>query len=133
MLRVLETNAADIRDAVAAARLFGGELEFPEDTNLLMLTKELHDALSEPEQRSLFEPLGDQTIREAVLEHLRAAGPRGMKARAIRELIEKKLGRELHYKTVGMTLYRLSERGLAHREGYTWYITRLGGEKETPA
>jgi len=62
------------------------------------------------------------SIRELALDRLRSAGAAGTKARAIREYIESTYKIRLHYKTVGMTLYRLSQDGLARREGQTWFI-----------
>lgn len=69
------------------------------------------------------------SIRELTLNQLRAAGAVGTKARAIRQFIENTYKVRLHYKTVGMTLYRLSQDGLARREGQTWFI--VPGKSET--
>lgn len=62
------------------------------------------------------------SVRELVLSALRAAGTAGTKAPPIRESIEKLRGARLHDKTVGMTLYRLSQDGLARRVGRTWFF-----------
>ncbi len=40
----------------------------------------------------------------------------------MREFIEKTYGETLHEKTVGMTLYRLSQDNLVHRDGHTWFF-----------
>jgi hypothetical protein len=59
-------------------------------------------------------------IRELVVARLQQAGKAGIKAAEIREFLGAQ-GVELHEKTVGMTLYRLSKEGRARREGRTWY------------
>jgi len=60
-------------------------------------------------------------IREMVIEQLAGAGADGLKAGALKEHIA---GRnvEMHDKTVGMTLYRLSKDGIVRREGRTWFF-----------
>jgi hypothetical protein len=50
----------------------------------------------------------------------------------MRKEIEAKLGRKLHEKTIGMTLYRLSRKGLSKRDGLTWYPTAKAAESKTP-
>jgi hypothetical protein len=72
------------------------------------------------------------SIRELALERLRAAGAAGTKARVIRDFIEKTYKIKLHYKTVGMTLYRLSRDGLARREGQTWFVVPHKPETMNP-
>jgi hypothetical protein len=62
------------------------------------------------------------TIRELVLERLKLAFPEGLKAADIRAHIEALRGTELHEKTVGMTLYRLSLDGAVSRTGRTWFF-----------
>lgn len=59
-------------------------------------------------------------IREIVLERLRAAGAQGTKVGEIKKYIETQ-GIEMHDKTVGMTLYRLSKESLARRDGRVWF------------
>ncbi len=73
-------------------------------------------------QRTLFESAGaETTIKDQVIEQLKSAGIKGIKAATIRRAVEAKLGRTLHYKTIGMTLYRIAEKGEARREGFVWY------------
>lgn len=127
-----QANNAAWSDAVAAGRLFGVEVALPADLErptpggLPRYRVPLH-------QPTLFEPITDGSIREAVLEQLRKAGEVGAKAGDIRRVIEDKLGRKLHDKTIGMTLYRLSQRGFSRRDGWTWYATAKAAETETPA
>lgn len=61
------------------------------------------------------------SVRELTLEQLKQAGVQGITAAAIRNHIETVRSTQLHYKTVGMTLYRLTQDGLARREGRTWF------------
>jgi hypothetical protein len=67
-------------------------------------------------------PLAGASIRETVLDRLRVATSHGANARSIRQYIERLRGTKLHEKTVGMTLYRLSQEGLARREGRIWFF-----------
>lgn len=64
------------------------------------------------------------SVRELVLAQLQAAGAAGNTAAAIRKYIEDVRKTKLHDKTVGMTLYRLSQDGLARREGRTWFFVQ---------
>ncbi len=66
---------------------------------------------------------GSQTVRELVLASLKAAAPGGRKAADIRREIELRRGTKLHDKTIGMTLYRLSQADPPHarRDGITWF------------
>lgn len=60
-------------------------------------------------------------IKDIVLERLRQAGDVGARASEIKEFVSAQ-GIEMHEKTVGMTLYRLSNDGLVRREGRTWFF-----------
>ena len=72
------------------------------------------------------------SIRELVMQRLKTAGDAGSKARPIRDYIEKTYGITLHYKTVGMTLYRLLQDGLVRRVGQTWFIVPQVAETVNP-
>lgn len=61
-------------------------------------------------------------IRDVVLDLLRAAGDRGEKALTITRYIETTYSMKLHSKTVGMTLYRLSQENAVHRQGQRWFF-----------
>lgn len=63
-----------------------------------------------------------QTVRDAVLEQLKAAGAHGTTASALRNAVERNRSTKLHDKTIGMTLYRLSQDRVARREGRTWFF-----------
>ena len=68
-------------------------------------------------------------IRDIVLDQLRAAGDSGQKAAPIQNYIEESYHTQLHEKTVGMTLWRLSKEGVVHRRGQTWFF---GPQEEQP-
>lgn len=70
-------------------------------------------------------------VRELVLEQLKSA-PDGLKASEMRAHIERLRNETLHEKTVGMTLYRLSEGGLVRREGRVWFYVPQGAETKNP-
>lgn len=63
-----------------------------------------------------------KTIRELVIEQAREAHPAPVRANALKKTLEDLRGEELHDKTVGMTLYRLSKDGIMRREGWDWYF-----------
>ncbi len=109
-------NTAALQDAVAAGRFFGVEVDLPPDMGAGPVGPIIQEI-----QRSLFEPRGDLTIRELVLEELANAGKDGIKAAKLRRIVEARIHKKLHPKTIGMTLYRLSDKGQARREGYTWF------------
>jgi hypothetical protein len=70
-------------------------------------------------------------IRDLVMEQLRQAGDAGIKVAPIKDYIAAK-GIEMHEKTVGMTLYRLSKDGFARRDGRTWFFVPLKEETKNP-
>lgn len=123
----LAKNTAALQDCAAAGRLFGVPIELPPD---LIVVKRPSPSLHLLGPRNA----PDQTIRDMVLKQLEGAGEKGIKAQAIQRTIEGTLGRKLHYKTVGMTLYRLSVKGEAHRGGhFIWYFGPNGPKAKTPA
>ena len=61
-------------------------------------------------------------VRDIVLDLLSAAGTNGVKAAAITRYIATTYQAQLHDKTVGMTLYRLSKEKAVHRKGQTWFF-----------
>lgn len=72
------------------------------------------------------------SVRELTLEYLKAAGDAGHKASEIQALIEVRRKAKLHPKTAGMTLYRLSQDGLARRDGRTWFYVPPNAETKNP-
>lgn len=123
----LAKNTAALQDCAAAGRLFGVPIELPPD---LIVVQRPTPSLHPP----IHNDGSEQTIRDMVLEQLKNAGDIGIKASAIQRTIEIRLGRKLHYKTVGMTLYRLSTKGEAHRgERFIWYFGPNSSKTKTPA
>jgi hypothetical protein len=72
------------------------------------------------------------SIRELTLEYLAAAAPAGLKASEVQALIEGRRKTNLHPKTAGMTLYRLSQDGLVRREGRMWFYVPPNAEAKNP-
>ena len=71
-------------------------------------------------------------VRELVLDLLREAGEKGAQATPMRQHIKRVYNTDLHSKTVGMTLYRLSLDGLVRREGRTWFLVPPIAETKNP-
>lgn len=69
---------------------------------------------------------GQVPVKDIVLRALARQHPLPLRAKALRAIIEAELGRAVHYKTPGMTLYRLAENRLVRREGLDWYATDDG-------
>lgn len=63
----------------------------------------------------------DASVRELVLEMLNRVGPIGARAADIQAHIEQLKRTNLHDKTIGMTLYRLSLAGKVRRDGRIWF------------
>jgi hypothetical protein len=79
--------------------------------------------------RSLNSP---PTLREFVIDRLKAVGNSGSKASPLREFYERTFGKVIHEKTVGMTLYRLLNEGMVRREGHTWFLAQPMAETGNP-
>ena len=71
-------------------------------------------------------------IREIALSRLALAGEKGALAADIRDFIKSNYPGDIHYKTVGMTLYRLLKDGLITRQGHTWFALPQSAEKANP-
>lgn len=71
------------------------------------------------------------SLREVVLDQLRQR-PSGAKAADLRDYIERTFGEEIHEKTVGMTLYRLSKESLVRRDGHIWFSAAATAVTENP-
>jgi hypothetical protein len=61
-------------------------------------------------------------IRDIILDALRNAYPEPLRVSQLKPLAERVIGRPVHFKTPGMTLYRLSKDGLVTRDGRDWYF-----------
>ncbi|MBR0712200.1 hypothetical protein [Bradyrhizobium liaoningense] len=69
-------------------------------------------------------PGAEPSIRDLILLYLKQAGAKGEKASLMRRKVETFLNRQIHYKTIGMSLYRLSKESppAVRREGQTWFL-----------
>ena len=74
------------------------------------------------------------SIAKLLLERLEEIGSKGSKALPLRDWLRKTHNLETHYKTVGMTLYRLSQDSppKVHRKGHTWFFGPPNAEAENP-
>jgi hypothetical protein len=125
-----------VRDAIGASnfnsaiRIGKGE-EDEEDAESKLDEDEAVDdtgeELSDNEEQETPVP---PNIKDFVLTRLQQAGGEGVKVASIKEFIAGK-GIEMHEKTVGMTLYRLSKDRLARRDGRMWFF--VPQEEETNA
>jgi hypothetical protein len=88
------------------------------------------DADEVPQVPSL--PGATSTVREMVLDRVRAAGGNGVKAAEIRAFLESAHKMDIHEKTVGMTLYRLLKQRLVGRKGHIWFIAPQRAETVNP-
>ncbi|WP_339036048.1 hypothetical protein WHZ78_33460 [Bradyrhizobium symbiodeficiens] len=79
-------------------------------------------------------PGAEPSIRDLILLYLNQAGPRGEKAAVLRRRVETFLNRQIHYKTIGMSLYRLSKETppMVRREGQTWFLIPAAAEAKDP-
>jgi hypothetical protein len=117
----MRANSTALQNAVTAGRFFGIDVPLPDDILLSPPLTPLRRERVHLKEDTLFEPTADVSVREVVIAELLAAGPKGARAALIRQKVEAATGRKLHYKTIGMTLYRLSEKGLVRRNGLTWF------------
>jgi hypothetical protein len=162
--RVIRGIDRALFDCRAAGRLFGVDIELPEDARPGMIVRPNparaaeaansiaarnqaahrvahnlfsvphHASTSSPELRDAAVPSvptvasttlvagAEPSIRDLILLYLKQAGGGGIKAAALRRKVEAFLNRQIHYKTIGMSLYRLSkeEPPLVKRDGLIW-------------
>lgn len=89
-----------------------------------------------PESPTLFDkPMGHHgqapteaggQFKDVALDLLREAYPSSLKASQIQARVQAKLNRTFHWKTAGMTLYRLKQDGHVKREGQNWFYVPSG-------
>lgn len=156
-------------DCRAAGRLFGVDIEIPEDarpavivppkpasparsavwTERIRLSPGLFPELEKaigtatppvpsppiPNVASTtLTPGAEPSIRDLILLYLKQAGVKGEKAAFLRRKVETFLNRQIHYKTIGMSLYRLSKESppLVRREGQVWFLAYPWVETKDP-
>jgi hypothetical protein len=111
------------------------ETEKPESQTPEPTPKTPDNLLSPPTVASTTLPAGaEPTIRDLILHYLRIAGAKGEKAAVLRRRVETFLNRQIHYKTIGMSLYRLSKETppMVRREGQTWFLEQPSTESKDP-
>lgn len=76
----------------------------------------------------------EPSIRDLILLYLKQAGATGEKAAVLRRRVETFLNRQIHYKTIGMSLYRLSKEKppMVRREGQVWFLAFPWVETKDP-
>jgi hypothetical protein len=74
------------------------------------------------EFKSASSPVSARQFKDFTVEALEKHYPRPVKAAEIQQWAEAQLRRGFHWKTAGMTLYRLKKDGTARREGQNWFF-----------
>ena len=144
----IKTNQATINDCVAGLRVFGidvnaegvwrqfNEQYFQEITSLL--------EEAGPQQHTQDQAMGNSTaqtfisarqpISILIIERLKDVGFHGSKALPLRNYLKETYNIDTHYKTVGMTLYRLSQENppKVHRIGHKWFFGPPIAETKNP-
>lgn len=67
-------------------------------------------------------------FKDVALQVLKERFPMTMRAPEVQAEVESRLGRSFHWKTAGMTLYRLKKDGLVNREGQKWAYAHHPGQ-----
>ena len=112
----LEALRGLYEQCIGTANLFGFNLEHARE-QAATSSEPLSSIISDtdiPDKRP--------SIREIMLDLGREGVGRPLRAATLRAAVEARYGKEVHDKTVGMTLYRLSKEGAFVRRGYDWYF-----------
>ncbi len=112
--------------AVAKAGALKSDLEAL-DTSVRVLGIDLLDSYLPAPQDEAGDHGSAPLVKEIVLRALEDSYPLPMRAADVKVAIEKEIGRTVHDKTPGMTLYRLSKDKLVHREGRDWFFVPQEG------
>jgi hypothetical protein len=147
--RALASKLSDIR---SAGRVFGQAIAVPIDLKDYESMEAIHAAMAKLRNNRPWEP-GKSTpnlkppddaqgahqedpegtrIKDRLLERLKLLTSNGSKAADLRNYLETTFGTKTHEKTVGMTLYRLSQDGLVRRDGRTWFFVPPKAETKNP-
>lgn len=65
---------------------------------------------------------GSLTAADIILDALSESYPKPRRSGELRLIIQERLGRPIHAKTPGMSLYRLAKAGKVRREGVNWFL-----------
>jgi len=122
---------ARANDCYAAARLLGFDLIAALATSQSQQA-EVSEAVTAPQAHTAQIISPAKSIREAVLELAKSAYPEPVRASTLQDEIEKQRG-PLHFKTIGMSLYRLSREGLVRRKGQKdWFYVPPNERAKNP-
>ncbi|MGF6253577.1 hypothetical protein [Ensifer sp. LBL] len=126
-----EKEGADLWKEVAKAL---GNERYVEAFHLAGMGEDLEERVRQRALDNTQMSDADANIKDRVLELLRKAGSEGTTARTIIDELRSE-GVEMHDKTVGMTLYRLSQDGQSRRQGRMWYPIELptDGKDDLPS
>lgn len=114
----VEEAEREVGDLDAGARAFGLDLAIvSQEGRTVIEVKRAESDTATESPGAIDEP----STREIILEALEDAYPNPLKARELKMIIEQRLGRPIHYKTPGMTLYRLALHQAVHRAGNNWF------------
>lgn len=91
------------------------------------------NVLEDIEGKLASEDANTPTVRVGLLNKLQDLHPKGSKAAELQAFLENTYSMKLHDKTVGMTLYRLSQEKLVRREGHVWFFVPQIAETKNPA
>jgi hypothetical protein len=112
--RIAEISAAEAAEIVAKATKL-------REAALMLGIDLMADGPTQDQEMMSEEPVPGFSIKQYVLEQARLAYPGSIKAATIRELV-RQLGYDIHDKTIGMSLYRWSQKGALQRIGKAdWY------------
>jgi hypothetical protein len=126
-----EANQAQLQEQInqcyAAATLFGFDL-------LTAASTHQFDAGDASQPSPTIPPpstAAPSNIKDFVLECVQRAYPNPVRAAQLRRQLQE-LGRAVHEKTIGMTLYRLLKQGFLRREGFDWFYIHETERDEMP-
>lgn len=104
---------AEIMELDRGAKVFG--LAIPEDAQISLGLDDRTGSGPEAGRQK------HSQFKDIALEYLAKAYPAPRKALDVQQHVEAELSRTFHWKTAGMTLYRLKKEGLVERQGQNWY------------
>lgn len=142
----LDQQLTDLQEEIKlldqAAKTFGINIsaQNAEDVRIQHLIEEENNTEERPyyarkiDQTDSLETKNDQyqpsPVRDIALQFIKAHYPAPIKSPDLRIHIEKVLGRRIHEKTAGMTLYRLSKIGKVSRDKQDWVYIPSQTEEE---
>ena len=143
----VRANQASITDCVAGLRVFGIDInadgawvrfveQYAQEINALMSETEQQPRNEQPIANATSQTfiVAKQPISVLLLDRLKDVGFHGSKALPLRDHLKQHYNIDTHYKTVGMSLYRLSQESppKVHRKGHTWFFGPPVAETKNP-